>query len=631
MRTGSSKVDDTPTDSPAQEDRATEPGPRDGESHEGGVSGADASRTVALAGGEALTGVFAGYPGPALLLDRSANPLGLNPAGKTLARHLGGDGGVTVMPQLVQLAVKARIAREGLTRELPAPNGRGRLEITILPQADGTMLVLGRDFTLDASIRTALAESRTRFKDLVDLAADFAWETDIDGCFTFVSARGALGYPPENLAGQPARDLIIDPDSAPAMLPFEAREAVRNVELWMRAGNGEARCLAISAAPMRDGVGVRAGARGIAIDITRERRQQAELAEMKSRERLVQYILSALRGAVEPEQMLAAAAAAVARAASAPGAALRIFDHDQVLLEASYGAAPEAETLEAAGARIIAADKVVEGSTRTHRWIGIAGRHSGETVGIISLWRESLAGDWSGEERRLLEAVEQHFAIAFRQIADQIQLEKLSRTDDLTGLLNRRAFFEDLAIGLQRCWRRGEGGALLYIDLDNFKPINDRHGHETGDRVLCSLGECLRKGTRGYDLTARLGGDEFAIWLEGAAADIARHRAEAFIAEITALDTGMAADGGGLGASVGIVMVSPDPSLSEAIGGVEPPNVATILAAADSAMYRAKEEGKRGTRFADGTISRGARDGSRRDRDRAGGANKHKEPDEGEG
>lgn len=626
MRTGSNKANDASTDSAAPEsvpESAQEStpehgvarnGPRDDENPEDGGPDAGASRAVALADGGTLAGVFVGYPGPALLLDRSANPRGLNPAGEALARHLGGDGGVTVMPQLVQLAVKARIACEGLTREIPSPNGRGRLEVTILPQADGTMLMLGRDLTLDASIRTALAESRTRFKDLVELAADFAWETDSDGCFTFVSARGAIGYPPESLAGHPARDLLIDPDSAPAMLPFEAREAVRNVELWMRAGNGEARCLAISATPVRAGDGARGGARGIAIDVTRERRQQAELGELKSRERLVHYILSALRGEVEPEQMLAAAAEALARAASAPGAALRLFDHHQVLLGAGYGETPDAETMETAGARIVAAvDEVVEGSTRSHRWIGVAGRHSGEAVGTISLWRESAAGEWSGEERRLLEAVEQHFAIAFRQIADQILLERLSRTDELTGLSNRRAFFDDLATGLQRCWRRGEGGALLYIDLDNFKPINDRHGHEAGDRVLCSLGECFRKGTRGYDLTARLGGDEFAIWLEGADADIARRRAESFIAEIATLGAtlgaAVGANDGGLGASIGIVMVSPDPALSEAVGGgAEPPSVATILAAADSAMYRAKDEGKRGARFADAGGSWSGRD-----------------------
>lgn len=542
---------------------------------------------------ESMCRLFDQHPGPAVLLDRAANAFGLNAAGARLAEHLAGDGGVAMMPQLVQLSVKARIAGKGLTRDIPMPGGRTRLEATVLPQADGTLLVLGRDSTLEASIRNALAESRTRFKDLVDLAADFAWETDVDGCFSYISARGALGYPPEALAGHAARELIAERDGAPTMLPFEAAEPVRNVELWLRGHGGEARCLMVSAAPVRTSAGERTGARGIAIDVTVERRQQAELSELKTREKLVQYILDSLRGAVEPADMLAAAAKALARAAGVRGAALRIYDGDRVLIEAQHGEVVEGETLVAVGERLVRAEGVLDGSTDGHRWVGIAGRHSGETVGTISLWRPRSAGEWGGEERRLLEAVEQHFAIAFRQIADQIQLERLSRTDELTALANRRAFFEDLAVGLQRCWRRGEGGALLYIDLDNFKPINDRHGHEAGDRVMRMLGQRLRGGTRGYDLTARLGGDEFAVWLEGASPEIAERRAIQFIDDIVELGLAETAGDSELGASVGIVMAMP-------AGGPEvaPPTVEALLAAADAAMYAAKGDGKRRACFA---------------------------------
>jgi len=514
-----------------------------------------------------------------------------------LAKNLVGDGGVTMMPQLVQLAVKARIAGTGMSRDVPMPGGRNRMEATVLPQADGTLLMLGRDSTLEASIRSALAESRTRFKDLVDLAADFAWETDADGSFTYISARGAIGFPPEALIGLRPREMLVDADGAPNRLPFDAIEPVRNVEAWLQAASGESCCLLISAAPIKASDGHHLGARGIAIDVTSERRQQTELAELKTRERLVQYILEALRGEVEPQQMLSSAARALARTTSAEGCVLRIHDRGDIVLEGRFGDLPDAADIDAACDRLMRDDAEREGSSADYRWLGNTGYHSGEPIGVMSVWRSQDSGDWGSEERRLLDAVEQHFAIAFRQIADQLQLERLSRTDELTGLSNRRAFFEDMGVSLLRCTRRDDNGALLYIDLDNFKPINDTLGHEAGDELLRKLGHCLLQGTRGYDLTARLGGDEFAVWLEGASTDLARRRAEQFVADIAALQGPTPKGAAPLGASVGIAMLrlenraSPTQKASHE-GANEGPDAIGLLSQADQAMYQAKRKGK---------------------------------------
>lgn len=569
-------------------------------------------------------GLFEGHPGPAVLFDRAATPYGLNAPGDRLAGALAGDGGVAMMPQLVQLAVKARIAGKGLAREVPMPDGRSRIEATVLPQADGALLMLGRDSTLEASIRTALAESRTRFKDLVDLAADFAWETDAAGRFSFVSAGGALGWPPERLIGRAARDLLVDPESAPRTPPFEAAEPTRNVELWVADAEGGQRCLLVSAAPLHDSGGARSGARGIAIDITEERLQQAELARLKTREKLVHYILDALRGEVEPTDRLRAAALALGRAVSADACLLEIVDGGEVVLAERFGEPPPPGAFEEAADRLRATAGVADGAVGPEdrradwradrradvradwradrgearpagRWLGVAARRNGEVVGGVTLWRRG-ADAWNEEERRLLEAVEQHFSIAFRQIGDQLQLERLSRTDDLTGLSNRRAFLEELTLSIQRCRRRNDVGALLYLDLDNFKPINDRFGHEAGDRVLRALGHRLRDGIRGYDLTARLGGDEFAIWLEGADRAIAEERARAFIAVVESLIDSVPDGAAPLGASVGVAMLAA--GADHADGRDATARVDALLAEADAAMYAAKQAGKSDVRFA---------------------------------
>ncbi|WP_417841479.1 GGDEF domain-containing protein [Terasakiella sp.] len=92
-------------------------------------------------------------------------------------------------------------------------------------------------------------------------------------------------------------------------------------------------------------------------------------------------------------------------------------------------------------------------------------------------------------------------------------LDRLAMTDSLTGLLNRRGFQAELQRVLASARRFKETGILAYIDLDDFKQINDTFGHACGDEVLCHVARVMERMTRGMDYVARLGGDEFAILL----------------------------------------------------------------------------------------------------------------------
>jgi diguanylate cyclase (GGDEF)-like protein len=155
----------------------------------------------------------------------------------------------------------------------------------------------------------------------------------------------------------------------------------------------------------------------------------------------------------------------------------------------------------------------------------------------------------------------------------------LARTDPLTALQNRRGFREALELEIARGHRQSRPMCLAYIDVDNFKNINDRHGHAVGDELLARIAMALRETIRAGDLPARLGGDEFGILFIGLSLGGARAIAERILERMRELARRY--PDCGLGASIGLAYFD------------NPPNVPDdMLVAADTAMYKAKELGK---------------------------------------
>ena len=103
-----------------------------------------------------------------------------------------------------------------------------------------------------------------------------------------------------------------------------------------------------------------------------------------------------------------------------------------------------------------------------------------------------------------------------KRLAEQVNIERKVRRDDLTGLPNRLAFFEELETAFSRSVSFGEQFAVLYLDLNDFKIVNDRCGHAGGDKLLIEVGRRLSECVREADLVARLSGDEFAVVIANA-------------------------------------------------------------------------------------------------------------------
>lgn len=122
------------------------------------------------------------------------------------------------------------------------------------------------------------------------------------------------------------------------------------------------------------------------------------------------------------------------------------------------------------------------------------------------------------------------------------ELELLADTDPLVPLPNRRAFMRELSRVIHGVSRYGHGAAVLFIDLNGLKPVNDNEGHEVGDAMLCHVATLLREHVRGGDVVARIGGDEFGVILDQATEQAARAKADMLIREIanSRLDIGRA-------------------------------------------------------------------------------------------
>ena len=161
--------------------------------------------------------------------------------------------------------------------------------------------------------------------------------------------------------------------------------------------------------------------------------------------------------------------------------------------------------------------------------------------------------------------------------------KKVARIDELTGVDNRRSFFEAAHTELYRAQRYNRYFTVAYIDLDNFKAVNDQSGHQTGDRLLCAVVERAKSHLRKTDLIARLGGDEFVLLLP----EVDQAAAQTTISKIrTALLHEMRMNNWPVTFSIGVLTYRNGPITAE-----------ELIRKGDELMYCAKKNGKNGIEY----------------------------------
>ena len=533
-------------------------------------------RAKAPGGVELPLGALAGYPGAAAIMaaDGTVRTIGGQAAALVDALQLAGTWSL-----MTDAAARAVATAAAAVEIAETTHPGGAVEATFLPLASGNeALVLFRPLAFESALRLSLIESRQRYRALIELAADFAWEVDGDGRFSFLTPSGALGWTAQELVGRPAAELLAEPDVAS---PFLSETPIPAAEIWLRRADGGTECLELTAVPLHDGAGTWQGARGLCRIVTAERRRREETAQAQLHERLIAHLTRTIRDEIDPARALAAALSATGLAMSATGAmALRGGADGELATMARWGLAGTPAFVEAASA-LAAAGGEVDLLCDGVYLVGRITKFQGQRNGAALFWREREHGEFTGEDRAILDDATAALGATIAQVINHECALVLSRTDALTGLLNRRGFVDEAERRLARFAHQAQPACVLYLDLDNFKLVNDTRGHQAGDAALREIARILHDNSRSGDLIARIGGDEFVMWLDGVTEATAERRAATILTHCAVLAELSGNPARPLGASVGLAVpiAGRRESLEE------------LLARADAAMYGAKRCG----------------------------------------
>ncbi|MDB6009784.1 MAG: hypothetical protein JWL65_2034 [Gammaproteobacteria bacterium] len=418
----------------------------------------------------------------------------------------------------------------------------------------------------------ALRGSEAKFRGLFESIAEGVYQSGRDGRLLSVNPAFVtiLGYSSaEELYALPNVALLYwDPaDRTEFMRRVESEGEIRNAEFCMRTRDGQQVVILENARAVRDAGDRITGYEGTIANITeRKRAEQAIFAEKERAQVTLQSIGDAVistdaEGRIEYINPVAEnlTAWSLAEARGRP-----IGDVLNLVNEITR------EPIE--NPLVCALGRGETGPAADH---SVLLTRSGQEVAI-----QESAAPICDRQGRVIGAV-----IVFHDVTKERRLKRAlsyqASHDALTGLINRREFDNRLHAAVLSA-QRGEGTyALLYIDLDQFKVVNDTCGHQAGDRLLRDVTGLLQGRVRASDTIARLGGDEFGVLLEGCTPEQSARVADGVRQAIKDYRFVWAATTLSVGASVGVVQISADTE-----------NVAAIMSAADIACYAAKDEGR---------------------------------------
>jgi diguanylate cyclase (GGDEF)-like protein/PAS domain S-box-containing protein len=420
------------------------------------------------------------------------------------------------------------------------------------------------DVTEQQRVVAALAESEKRFRLLAENASDLITSIDPQGMRTYVSpsCRALLGYEPEELIGEVALD-IVHPDDRErigAYLQSVLDHGPSRAEARFRHKSGAWVWMETRGRGVRDADGTTVELQTVARDITAERHAAEELREAEER----------FRNAFDQAPIGKALVSPDGRFTRVNSALCKMLGYsEQQLLATTFQTLTHPDDLDLDLEQM---GRVMEGESESYamekRYEHADGRY------VWSLLSVSLVRDETGAPAYFVSQIQD----ISEQRRAQEHLTDLSLRDALTGLANRVLFGDRLAHAVERSRRSKERVAVLFIDFDRFKSVNDTLGHAAGDELLRQAAERMQRAVRPADTIARLGGDEFTVLCEdlGALNDagwVADRLSEALERPFELFGSEVR-----VGVSIGIAVADRHDSAE------------TVLAKADAAMYRTKND-----------------------------------------
>jgi diguanylate cyclase (GGDEF)-like protein len=223
----------------------------------------------------------------------------------------------------------------------------------------------------------------------------------------------------------------------------------------------------------------------------------------------------------------------------------------------------------------------LKGEPRAEQIISVPLRTGSGVLGVLNLYDRSDGRPFDHSDLETIQSFAGQAAVAVDNVLLHQEAQRLSVTDGLTGLGNFRFFQQTIAREVDRAARFGRPLAVLMLDLDHFKQVNDKHGHQVGDEVLVEVAERIRAEVREVDVVARYGGEEFVVVLPETGHDGATQLGERIWQRVRATPITTAA--GALPITV---------SLGAAIYPENGDSAAALIRAADKALYAAKRGGR---------------------------------------
>ncbi|KQT60144.1 diguanylate cyclase [Methylobacterium sp. Leaf456] len=420
--------------------------------------------------------------------------------------------------------------------------------------------------------------NHTQIEDFTHIASDWIWETDEAGRFTRLSpeAETFLGRPVAELLGVDRSAFAWEFEAGGLHLyraALAARRAFRDLTYIYSHPDGAPRWFEISGRPCFSADGAFAGYRGVGCDVSEQRRTRDALVEAHAE-------------LTEQNRRFDAALENMSQGLCLFDARHRLQVWNRRYLD-MFGLEPDALQVgmsqQAIIEQLVALGRYRAGMTVDS--VSEGTRTSLTADGPKALMRELADGRVIAVTHRAMPGG--GWVSTFEDVTErrrnEARIVHMARHDGLTDLPNRTALRE---IGIERLGQAREAGAglaVLCLDLDRFKPVNDSFGHAVGDGLLKAVSARLRAQVRGRDVVARLGGDEFAVLYAVADADDATAVAERLIGAVSApyrLD-GVTAE---IGMSVGIALALPE------AGGTG--DIERLLKEADMALYEAKAAGR---------------------------------------